>query len=296
MMRQFFMLYTVLLATIISSQSLAADHEQHFILNNTHLVPLTSKETNINYELVITLPSSHKSSPEKKYPVLYYVDAYWDAPLVNAVYGGLVYDVLAPEFIMVGISYAGENINYDKERLRDLTPTKVVRRDEISGGAPAFLRFIKEAVVPFVEKNYRGDSTERALSGSSLGGLFALYAMYQEPTFFERYIAISPAADWDGDYLAKLDAVYAKNNKTLNARLFLSYSTDEYKPFGDPIAALQQQIKKRNYQGLALKNYVMQDVRHAGVKPEGYVHGLMWAWKDIAPTGPSGLEQAYKAR
>ena len=296
MIRRFFIRYTVLLATIVSSQSLAADPEQHFTLNNTHLIPLTSKETNINYELVITLPSSYTSFPEKKYPVLYYVDAYWDAPLVNAVYGGLIYDVLAPEFIMVGISYAGKNINYDKERLRDLTPTKVVRRDEISGGAPAFLRFIKESVVPFVEKNYRGDNTERALSGSSLGGLFAIYAMYQGPNFFERYIAISPAADWDGDYLAKLDAAYAKNNKTLNARLFLSYSRDEYKPFGDPIAALQQQIKKRNYQGLALKNYVMQDVRHAGVKPEGYVHGLMWAWKDIAPTGPSGLEQAYKAR
>jgi hypothetical protein len=93
-----------------------------------------------------------------------------------------------------------------------------------------------------------------------------------------------------------VDSNYAKNNKALNARLFLSYSTSEYKPFGDPIAALQQQIKNRNYQGLHLMNHVMNDVRHVGVKPEGYVHGLMWAWKDIAPSGPSGLEQAYKLR
>jgi predicted alpha/beta superfamily hydrolase len=223
------------------------------------------------------------------------VDAYWDAPLVNAVYGGLIYDALAPEFIMVGISYAGENISYDKERLRDLTPTKVAERGE-SGGAAKFLQFIKKSVVPFVEKNYRGDSTERALSGSSLGGLFALYAMYDDPVFFERYIAISPAADWGNSHIAKVDSNYAKNNKALNARLFLSYSTSEYKPFGDPIAALQQQIKNRNYQGLHLMNHVMNDVRHVGVKPEGYVHGLMWAWKDIAPSGPSGLEQAYKLR
>lgn len=294
MMRQLFILSIALLATITGASSIASEHERHFTLNNTQLVPLTSTQTNIHYELVITLPSSYKSSSDKKYPVLYYLDAYWDTPLVSAVYGGLLYDALAPEFIMVGISYAGENINYDKERLRDLTPTKVASRGE-SGGALELLRFIKESVVPFVEKNYRGDNSERALSGSSLGGLFALYAMYQDPTFFERYIAISPAADWDSNYLAKIDTAYAKNNKTLNARLFLSYSTDEYKQFGDPIAAFQRQIKKRNYQGLQLMNYVMQDVRHAGVKPEGYVHGLMWAWKDIAPKGPSGLEQAYKA-
>jgi predicted alpha/beta superfamily hydrolase len=294
-MCRFFIFYTILLAAIISMPSLATEPQKPFTLNNTQLVPLASAKTNIHYELVITLPSSFKSAPDKKYPVLYYLDAYWDAPLVNSVYGSLVYDAHAPEFIMVGISYAGENVNYDKERLRDLTPTKVVSRGE-SGGASELLRFIKESIVPFVEKNYRGDSNQRALSGSSLGGLFTLYAMYQDPVFFKRYIAISPAADWDGGYLATLDAAYAKQNKALNARLFLSYSTAEYKLFGDPIAAFQQQIKKRNYKNLHLMNYVMQNVRHASVKPDGYVRGLIWAWKDIAPTGPSGLEQAYKAR
>lgn len=283
------------LASLVS-QGTAAESQQHFPLKNTHLIQLTAKNTGVAYELVITLPSSYASSPDKDYPVLYYVDAYWDAPLVNAVYGGLVYDAFAPEFIMVGLSYPGENVNYDQERLRDLTPTTVKSRSETSGGAPAFLQFIKESVIPLIEKSYRADKTQRALAGSSLGGLFTLYAMYKEPGAFKRYIAISPAADWDNGYIKTLDAAYAKQNKQLNARLFLSYSTGEYKPFGDPIAAFQQQIKTRDYKGLQLMNYVMHDVRHAGVKPDGYVRGLMWAWKDMAPTGPSGLEKAYKAR
>lgn len=273
----------------------ATANDQGVYLKNTHRVSMKSEENSIEYELLITLPSSYQSSSDKKYPVLYYVDAYWDAPLLNAVYGGLIYDQLTPEFIMVGISYAGESVNYDKERLRDLTPTTVAQRGN-SGGAPFFLQFIKSSVVPFIEKNYRSSNTERALSGSSLGGLFTLYAMYQDPAFFKRYIAISPAADWDDGYLAKLDTTYAHNNNSLQARLFISYSKDEYKLFGNPIATLQQRIKKHHYKNLQLLNYVMQDVRHASVKPDGYVRGLMWAWKDIAPTGPSGLEQAYKAR
>lgn len=284
------------LLSSITSTKILADNQQLFSLKNTHLVQLKSKETHINYELVITLPSSYLSSPTKKYPTLYYLDAYWDAPLVTAVYGGLVYDALAPEFIMVGLSYAGDNVNYDQERLRDLTPTKVKSRGETSGGAPAFLGFLKESVIPFVEKNYRADNHQRALAGSSLGGLFTLYAMYNDPGFFQRYIAISPAADWDDSYITRLDSIYAGNNQILKARLFLSYSKSEYKPFGDPIAAFQQQLKNRQYKSLELMNYVMQDVRHAGVKPDGYVRGLMWAWKDIAPTEPSGLEKAYKAR
>lgn len=290
------LLHSVILLVSLLTTNVLAESQQHFFLKNTHLTQLKSKDNDITYELVITLPSSYSSSPDKKYPVLYYVDAYWDAPLVSAVYGGLVYDALAPEFIMVGLSYFGENINYDQERLRDLTPTTVKSRGEVSGGAPAFLRFLKESVIPTVEKNYQVDNSERALAGSSLGGLFALYAMYEDPAFFKRYIAISPAADWDNNYIAKLDAAYSKNHQTLNARLFLSYSTGEYKPFGDPIAAFQRQLKGRNHKGLQLMNYEMQDVRHAGVKPDGYVRGLMWAWKDIAPTGPSGLEKAYKER
>ena len=295
MFSRMFLSVLVFLSGISGMQAAANDHRL-FSLKNTHLIQLPSKATQIDYELVITLPSSYLASPTKKYPVLYYVDAYWDAPLVNAIYGGLVYDTLAPEFIMVGISYADPQADYDQERLRDLTPTTVKSRGEASGGAPAFLQFLKETLIPMVEKNYRVEGNERALGGSSLGGLFALYAMYEDPAFFKRYIAISPAVDWDNSYLAKRDAAYAKDNKTLSARVFLSYSMGEYKPFGDPIAEFQQQLKNRNYSGLQLMNYVMQDIRHAGVKPDGYVRGLMWVWKDLAPTGPSGLEKAYKAR
>ncbi len=267
---------------------------RHYSIDNTYFRQVHSKETGQTHELIISLPPGYESSPDKSYPVLYYVDAYWDTPLLSSLYGALIYDNRAPEFIMVGFSYPGDNVNYGLERRRDLTPTDEGPDDGDSGGAPAFLAFIKESVVPLIETSYRVDPSQRALSGSSLGGLFTLYAMYEDPAFFDRYIAISPAASWDGGYLSRRDEEYAKTHKSLNARLFLSHGTGEYAPFREPIAQLQAQIAGRNYEGLALRNYQMQNLRHGSVKAEGYIHGLIWAWQDIAPTGPSGLEMEYR--
>jgi len=287
---------TMIIMIFTAASALAADNSQRsFVLKNTQILTMDSKQTGKKHELIIALPDSYHQSPDKKYPVLYFLDAYWDMPLVSGIYGTLVYDRVVPEFIMVGFSYP-DGANYDQERLQDFSPTKLAGSGATTGGGEAFLNFIKESVVPLVEKNYRVDSAQRALSGSSLGGLFTLYAMYEDPAFFDRYIAISPAVSWDNNYVARRDAEYAKKHNSLNARAFISYGSAEYKPFADPIVDYQKQIEARKYKGLQLKNYKMEGLRHAGVKGEGFVHGLMWGWKDIAPEGPGGLENSYRAR
>ena len=50
-------------------------------------------------------------------------------------------------------------------------------------------------------------------------------------------------------------------------------------------------LADRNYKEMALLNYTIEGERHSGVKSEGYSRGLRWVFKDIAPTGPSGLEK-----
>jgi predicted alpha/beta superfamily hydrolase len=76
--------------------------ERHFVLENTQIIPVQSQSTGRAHELVVVLPSSYATHPEKRYPVLYYLDAYWDTPLLTATYGNLIYDNQVPEFIMVG--------------------------------------------------------------------------------------------------------------------------------------------------------------------------------------------------
>lgn len=267
----------------------AKQSNKQFVLSNTEIIPIHSKMTGRNHELVVIYPSSYKASPEKKYPVLYYLDAYWDTPLLVSTYGNLIYDNMVPEFIMVGLSYPS-SADYGKERQIDYTFTAV---DEKSGKANLFLEFIKKEVAPLIESQYRGEKTDRVIAGNSLGGLFAITAAYQAPDFFSGYIAISPAVEWDNEALVQLDNNYAKKHKELNGRMFISYGSTEYPPFRDPIINFQKQLSARKYQGLELLNYAMEGLDHTGVKGDGYVRGLIWFWKIKKPTGPSGLERDF---
>lgn len=287
-----FVKYAIILSFFIVFLSACMTNEQkHFTLINTHFVQMKSELTGRDHELIIFLPGSYENSPDKEYPVLYFMDAYWDMPLLNSIHGQLVYDNVIPELIMVGFSYPGENANYGELRARDLTPTKAVSEGPNTGDGPKFLQFIEETVIPYIESNYRAKKNDRALSGNSLGGLFTLYAMYEKPDVFNRYIAISPAVVWDDNYMLKVDDRYAKGHDSLPVRLFLSQGGDEYRPFRQPIVDFQMKLADRNYKEMALLNYTIEGERHSGVKSEGYSRGLRWVFKDIAPTGPSGLEQ-----
>lgn len=266
--------------------------DQRFTLDNTRYHQIESRHTRILHELIVSLPDSYATEPDRKYPVFYYLDAYWDTGLINGIYNNLRFDNVIPEMILVGLSYPGKNVSYDMERLRDLSPSNI---GDGTGGAEKFLEFLEKEAIPFVEKNYR-TAPERALGGVSMGGLFSLYALYTKPELFKRHIAISPAVEWDNEHLVKIDTRFSKSGRTMPARLFLSYGTDEYQLFRDPIIRFQKQLTKRKYKDLTLQNYAMEGLRHTGVKADGYVRGLMWVWKDLAPAGPSGLEKIYRAR
>ena len=143
-------------------------------IKGSEIRSLKSKETGRDYDLYIHQTGDLKSG--KKYPVLFVLDGQWDFKLLTSVYGGLHYDEFVPEMIIVGITYSGENPNFDELRAMDYTPTRE-DRSQGSGDAAKFLAFLKKDVIPFVEKNYNADPTKRILMGSSLGGLFTLYAM-----------------------------------------------------------------------------------------------------------------------
>lgn len=285
MHKKYLLLFAVLLG--ITPSALAQQTNKQFVLSNTEIIPIHSKITGRDHELVVVYPASYKTNPEKKYPVLYYLDAYWDTPLLVSTYGNLIYDNQVPEFIMVGLSYPS-SADYGKERRIDYTFTAV---GEGSGKADLFLDFLKKEVAPLIESQYRGEKTDRVIAGNSLGGLLTISAAYQAPDFFSGYIALSPAVEWDSQALVKLDNSYSKKHNALNGRMFISYGSNEYPAFRDPIINFQKQLVARKYQGLELLNYAMEGLDHTTIKGDGYVRGLMWVWKNKKPAGPSGLER-----
>jgi predicted alpha/beta superfamily hydrolase len=176
-----------------------------------------------------------------------------------------------PDAIVVGITYAGARANYDSLRAIDYTPV-ASRANPGSGGGPRFLDFLKTELIPFVESSYPADPARRVLLGSSLGGIFTLYAMFTEPTLFAGYAAVSPAVTYAESSAFGGEADYARTHRALPTRLFIAVGGAE--PLAGPVSEFVAQMLGRNYQGLTFESRVAEGERHSGVKPEAFNRGL----------------------
>lgn len=207
-----------------------------------------------DYALHIQLPSDYDKT-DKVYPVIYLLDSQWDFPLVTALYGEQYYDGFVPPLIIVGVTWGGNKPDPEKLRTRDYTPT-YTEGFPLSGGAEKYLSFMKDELIPFVEKNYRADKNDRTLMGCSLGGLFTIYALFTEPGLFHRYVAASPALSWDHNVLYRYEKKYAESPSHPPARLYLCIGGVEVN--GPAFQKFATFLSDRHYDSLTFETSVLE--------------------------------------
>jgi predicted alpha/beta superfamily hydrolase len=141
--------------------------------------------------------------PADGYPVLYVLDG-------NASFAAFAearrvqerYDV--GKSIVVGIGYPTDK-TYDTRRLNDYPPAMANPPPKEwrhlaqfkSGGRDAFLDFLTGKLRAEIGKRYQIDLDRQSLFGHSLGGLFALHALYTRPQAFHSIVAASPSLEWN---------------------------------------------------------------------------------------------------
>lgn len=197
------------------------------------------------YEITIALPKHYETS-NSTYGVIYAPDEWLFFRTIYDSYRVLGLDGKLPPLIIVGIGFPNISNNYDSIitkvadlRTRDMSPYHVDSLDKPSlqargvktGGADKFLAFLKQELMPFVEKNYRASTKDRTLIGYSYGAIFGIYTLFQSPETFSRYIIGSPALVWGNDknILTKYEKEYAATHKALPAKVFLSTGSLEPK-------------------------------------------------------------------
>ena len=232
-----------------------------------------------NFGISVALPRGYTSS-DADYPVLYMTDAdMWFAAATQIIRFMQVREEL-PQMLLVGIGYGAEDTReWRTRRRRDLTPSHVP--DEAgrpSGGAADFLRFIREELMPFVNENYR-TSSDNALAGGSLGGLFALYTLFHAPDAFQRYIISSPSIGWDDRVTLDYEAEYAATHSDLPATIFMSVGGLEETPGGESrmitnMRQLADSLLSRCYPNLRLETVVFEGETHVSVIPAATSRGL----------------------
>lgn len=250
---------------------------------------ITSAIVGQEYVLQVSLPGGYAGST-KKYPVVYLMDSQWDFPLVTALYGEQYYDGFIPELIIVGVTWGGTNSRPDSLRARDYTPTHENWLPQ-SGGAAKFLSFMKNELFPFVEATYRADKNDRALVGCSFGGLFTLFALFTEPGLFQRYVAASPAFEWDGGVIYKYEKTYFDSKPSAPARVYMTMGGVERGVPG--FEKLVQHLSGRNYTNLQIKTRVLENTGHSGTKGEGYARGLQYIYEKPSLNLPAAVLDQY---
>jgi predicted alpha/beta superfamily hydrolase len=260
--------------------------------SEVHVLPRAANGR--DYRITIGLPDSYAARPQQRYPVIYIADGYWDFKLLKSIIGGLVYDKAIPEVILVGIGYAGDAPDYGRLRRWDLMPIPDKPAEDAakgaSGHAGEFLDVLEHQIIPFVEGRFRVDSSYRVLGGSSLGGLFALYVLFTKPALFSAYIAPSPAAAFQDDWLLGYEAAFATSRKPLAARLYMTGAAEEEPGFLAAIKRFDARLRERDYRDLIYQFRIVDGERHAGTKPESFNRGVRFAFAPLMTPGAPGTK------
>lgn len=239
-------------------------------IHNSEVRTIKSTSTGRSYDLYVRKPVDYEKNKQQKYPVLYLLDGQWDFKLLDSVIGGLLYDKVIPDILVVGIAYSGEHPDYGALRAIDYTPVPGDAKG--SGEGPKFLSFLKAELIPLIEANYRADPARRILGGHSFGGLFTLYAMFTDPSLFWGYLAGSPDIVFANNFIVRQEEEFAKSHKDLPVRIF--FATGGGESLVTPGIAFVRTFAGRNYNGLHWDGRVIEGEDHAGSKPEFYSLGL----------------------
>jgi predicted alpha/beta superfamily hydrolase len=169
-----------------------------FVLGITDIIRSTvmNEERTLN----IYLPPGYNEQDSVRYPVIYLLDGSVDEDFIHMA--GLVYFLgfpwlnLCPPSIVVGIA--------NVDRKRDYTFPTTVEKDKkdfpTTGGSAAFIRYLGEEVIPYIQSRYKTNSTS-TLIGQSFGGLLATEILFTHPDWFSKYLIVSPSLWWDNQSL-----------------------------------------------------------------------------------------------
>lgn len=206
---------------------LVAQTDPPFKPISADIIRLSSKVLGEDRKAYIYVPPVDSLLPNKRYPVLFVLDADNHFSLVAEYCRYLSRrDVnVVPEMIIVGIP----NTN----RTRDLTPTHSIldyegkpdtssnSRFRSSGGGNTFLLFIGAELIPYIDAHYK-TTPFKIFAGHSFGGITTINCLLTKPDMFSAYISISPSFWWDKGYLLSLADEKLKQDRIINKMIFYS--------------------------------------------------------------------------
>jgi predicted alpha/beta superfamily hydrolase len=254
---------------------------------------LKAKHIDQTFQIDVFAPHG---KPDKPLPVVYVTDASFGFGLVQQAISLLLVARELPQMVLIGIGYPatadakairllrfrefcpGASPQFVAQMRTMLPPSEIPENVE-ANGADIFLNFINDELKPLIEARYPVDTSDQTHAGMSLGGLFALHALFTAPKSFQRVVALSPSIWWNDRALLGTEAAFAKGAKDLPVNLFLSMGGLE--EAAHPVAKmvsnlyeLDAALRNRAYPKLRLAMEVFPQETHSSVYAASLTRGL----------------------
>jgi predicted alpha/beta superfamily hydrolase len=252
---------------------------------------LRAKHIDQTFQIDIHAPPRE---PKKPLPVVYVTDASYGFGLIQQSISLMQSARELPQMVVVGIGYPADTdpktigaLRFREfcavddptylDRVRPLLPPGEPLPEMRPAGAPAFLAFINDELKPLIEAKYRIDAGDQTHVGMSLGGLFALYALFTAPRSFQRVVALSPSIWWADRDIRRTEAAFAAQDLPVN--LFLSIGALEELISRDAkmvsnLYELDAVLRARKYPKLRLAMEVFPQETHNSVYAASLTRGL----------------------
>lgn len=260
----------------------AIQRHSSFNLPNTEVISIHSQQVNQDYKIYINIPVSYYQHPNRTYPALFLLDADYSFPIASGIVEHLSDRGRIPEMFIIGIAYDGPE-QYKLHRTRDYTPIFTPtngygpKYQKVSGGADKFSLFLKEELIPNLNKQFRLNA-KKTLVGHSYGGLFDSWLMLQEPGLFSSYIIVSPSLWYGNNYIFSAEQRFYQKNKSLPVSVYFAIGNKEDDGDHKMVTEMENyiaQLEQHHYKDLHLSYQILAPEDHDTVFPAALTQGLM---------------------
>jgi len=262
----------IILVLYISTPGVYAQNAS--VINDSIFSNILNEERSIK----VILPDEYKPGSSEKFEVIYLTDGEWVLDFFPYIYKFAKNENYVPPVIFVDIpnKYIGKACQRD----RDFLPVHV-ENPVISGGADKFIGFLKNELIPYIDKTYPTNGTN-SLYGHSYGGLFVMYTLLKEPELFRTYYATDPSFWWNNDFMIKL-ASESVGNLPSDKLLWIAGIDETFRGMG--IGRMDSVLKAKAPLGLKWKIATFPNEKHNSVKLKAIYDGIKYAYSGYSKSG-----------
>lgn len=264
------------LSTGLISQVLAGDRIK---------VELESHNLNETRPVLIRLPADYDQHPTKDYPTLYVLNE-GD----NFEWASYIVDLQASRFgiedmLVVGLPHIGNysGDNYPFQNRESLEP---------SPRAQKYSSFIREEVIPYIEKKYRVNGG-RFIVGHSLSGLFVTHLFTQYPDAFSTYIVLSPSLH-QAPHMADVMKNFLETSPHTPSQIYMSLGRLEHEQIQQGYAQMRDVFETTAPDALNYQINYMDHTDHLLAAFHGTYTALAWLYADYSVQSERAQKFSYE--